>query len=80
MEVTWADKMMEKGREEGREQGFKDGAIKGKRETLLRQLTAKFGSVSEEIKSRIEELESVDELDTYLERVLTAESVEEMGL
>ncbi len=68
MEVTWADKMMEK------------GAIEGKRETLLRQLTAKFGSVSEETKSRVQALESVAELDTYLERVLTAESIDGMGL
>jgi len=72
MEVTWADKMMEKGREEGLKAG--------KRETLLRLLTAKFGPVSEEIKSRIQAIESVAELDTYLERVLTAESIGEMEL
>ena len=72
MEVTWADKMMEKGREEGLKAG--------KRETLLRQLTAKFGPVSEEITSRVQALESVAELDAYLERVLTAESIDEMGL
>jgi hypothetical protein len=54
MEGTWADKMMEKGhveglvrgREEGHEQGLKDGELKGKREILIRQLVAKFGSVS----------------------------------
>ena len=88
MEVTWADKMMEKGREkgreegreEGREQGLKAGVIEGKRETLLRQLTAKFGPVSEEMRSLVRALESADELDRYLERVLTAKSIEEMGL
>jgi flagellar biosynthesis/type III secretory pathway protein FliH len=92
MEVTWADKMMEKGRvegraegreqgrEEGREQGLKAGVIEGKRETLLRLLTAKFGSILEETRSRVQALESVVELDAYLDRVITAESIGEMGL
>ncbi len=70
----------EQGREEGHEQGFKDGTLEGKRGTLMRLLTAKFGSVSEETKSRIQALESISELDVYLERVLTAESIEDMGL
>ena len=64
MEVTWADKMM----------------ARGKRETLLRQLTAKFGEPSEETKARVEAIESAEELDTYLERILTASSIEDMGL
>ncbi len=84
MEVTWADKMMEKGREqgreEGREQGLKAGVIEGKRETLLHLLTAKFGSVSEETRSRVQALDSVAELDAYLERLLTAKSIGDMGL
>ena len=80
MEVTWADKMMEKGLVKGREQGLKAGVLEGKRETLLRLLAAKFGSVSEENRSRVQALESVDELDAYLERVLTAESIDDMGL
>ena len=68
MEVTWADKMMER------------GLIQGKRETLLRQLTAKFGAPSEGTRSRIQALESAKELDAYLERILTASSIEDMGL
>jgi hypothetical protein len=84
MEVTWADRMMEKGRvegrQEGREQGLKAGVIEGKREALLRLLNTKFGSVSEETKSRVQALESAAELDTYLERVLAAGSIEEMEL
>jgi predicted transposase/invertase (TIGR01784 family) len=76
MQVTWADKMME----QGREQGLKAGVIEGKRETLLRQLIAKFGSVSEEARSRVQALESAAELDAYLELVLKAESIDDMGL
>ena len=92
MEVTWAEKMIEKGRvegreegraqgqEEGREQGLKAGLIEGKRETLIRLLTTKFGSISEEIRFRVQALESVTELDAYLERVLVATSIDDMGL
>ena len=54
--------------------------IEGKRETLMRQLTAKFGSVSDKTRSRVYAIESVAELDSHLERVLTAKSIGEMGL
>ncbi len=84
MEVTWADKMMEKGREEGREEGREQGliagVIEGKRETLLHLLTAKFGPVSELTRSRIRALESRAKLESCLERVLTAKSIEDIGL
>ncbi len=96
MEVTWAERMIEKGRvegraegreegraqgqEEGREQGLKAGLIEGKRETLIRLLTTKFGSLSEGTRSRVQALESVAELDAYLERVLMATSIDDMGL
>ena len=76
VELTWAEKLMEKGREEGLEVGL----LKGKRETLLRQLAAKFGTVSEVATARVEAIESLDELDGLLERVLTATSLEDMKL
>ena len=44
-----------------------------KRTALLRQLAAKFGDVPEATAERIKALESIDELDRYLERVLTAD-------
>jgi predicted transposase YdaD len=68
MELTWADRMKEEGR------------LAGKRETLLQQLTKKFGSLPEEATTRVNTLESIDELNVYLDRVLTASSLEEMGL
>ena len=45
MQLTWAEKMMEKGRQ--------GGMIEGKREALLRQLTTKFGPLPEETASRV---------------------------
>jgi len=76
MELTWSEKMMEKGREQGRLSGL----IEGKRETLKHLLTKKFGSLPEKTVFRIESLDSLEELDTYLDRVLAAESLEEMDL
>ena len=61
---------------EGREKGL----IEGKREALLRLLTKKFGPLSEDVTVRLRALEAVDELDVYLDRVLTATSLEEMEL
>ncbi len=84
MEVMWGDRMKAKwakeGLEEGREKGLIEGLIEGKRETLLRLLAKKFGSLSEDVMAQIRALESVDELDVYLDRVLTATSLEEMEL
>ncbi len=72
VELTWAEKLMEKGRAVG--------VIDGKREALLRQLAAKFGPLSEVATARVEAIESLDELDGLLERVLTAASLEDMKI
>ncbi|TDI39912.1 MAG: DUF4351 domain-containing protein [Acidobacteria bacterium] len=84
MEVMWADRMKAKwakeGLEEGREKGLIEGLIEGKREALLRQLTKKFGSLSEDVTAHVRALQAVDEIDVYLDRVLTATSLEEMEL
>ena len=61
---TWSDRMR----------------AEGKRETLLRQLRTKFGPLAPETIMKIDALESLEELDTYLDRILTAESLKEMGL
>ena len=76
MEATWPDKMVEKGRVEERI----EGRLEEHRRSLLRQLEAKFGTVVEKVKLRVEAIDSSNELDTYLERILTADSFEEMGL
>jgi hypothetical protein len=76
LELTWADKLMEKGRVEGHQAGV----LEGKRETLSRQLAVKFGPLSEDVKKRIAAIGTPAELDTYLDRVPTAKSLEEIGL
>ena len=72
MELTWSERMMEQGR--------LAGLVEGKRETLKHLLTKKFGTIPEKTMARIETLDSLEELDTYLDRVLTAENLEDMGL
>jgi hypothetical protein len=56
------------------------GELKGKREILLRLLTAKFGPLPEETVVRIAAVGETSELDSYLDRVLMAASLEDIGL
>jgi hypothetical protein len=56
------------------------GIIEGKRETLLRLLAARFGPLTDDVKARIAAAGSASELDAYLDRFVTASSLEELGL
>jgi hypothetical protein len=67
VELTWADKLIEKGREQGM------------RKTLLRQLTAKFGELSDKCDERVRSMSEV-ELESVLDRVLTAATLDELDL
>jgi len=84
MQMTWAERVEKKGRKEGREEGRQEGRVEGmlegRREALLRQLTTKFGPLPEEITSKVRGVQSLQELDLYLDRVLVAASLEDMGL
>ena len=67
-ERTWAERLM------------LTGFFEGKRQTLKRQLSTKFGYLPPWVEGRIDAVASEDELDAYLEGVLTASSLAEMGL
>ena len=56
-----------------------EGVIEGKREALLRLLTAKFGPPSSETIAKVKALAST-KLDACLDRFVQAESVEDVGL
>jgi hypothetical protein len=79
-ELTWGDELIQQGMVKGREEGREQGIVQGKRDTLKRLLTAKFGSLPSTVRARIEALPSSEELDRYLDRVLAAGSLEEVGL
>ena len=61
---TWSDRMR----------------AEGKRETLLRLLEAKFGPLAPETIMKVDAMGSSTELDAYLDRIIKAESLEDMGL
>lgn len=72
VELTWADEL--------RMEGHEKGVVQGKREALKRVLIAKFGQLSSEMESRIDSVSSAETLDQYLDRVVTAAAVEDIGL
>ena len=92
VELTWSEKLeqkglekgiekgLEKGLEQGREVGREEGLVTGKREAVLRLLTAKFGELPESVRKHVERVDSADELDGYLDRVLVATSLKDMEL
>lgn len=84
MQVTWADKMMEKGvekgLEKGRQEGRQEGLLEGRRSALLRLMSQKFGPLPLQVTERIQALDSAPDLDAYLDRLLSATSLAEMGL
>ena len=84
VDETWMDKLLrqgeEKGREEGREEGLRVGVTEGKRQTLLALMERKFRSLPEKVTVRIVSIESVDELETLLDLILTASNLDEMKL
>jgi hypothetical protein len=72
VEFTWADEL--------RMEGHEKGVIQGKCEVLKRLLIAKFGPLSPEVESRVDSLSSAGTLDQYLDRVITAIALEDIGL
>lgn len=64
------------GREEGRAEGREEGRAEGRAALLEKQLTARFGFLPEDIKTRIATA-SIDELDAIGERLLSAKTLEE---
>lgn len=75
-DMSWGDKLRAEGWREGRREGLEQGAQK----MLLRLLNRRFGRLPVGVRRRIEEIDSVDRLIRLAERVLTARSLEDLGL
>ena len=71
-DMSWGDRL--------RAEGWKEGMEQGAREVLLRLLGQRFGRVPVSVRRRIVEIDSVDSLIRLAERVLTARSLEDLGL
>jgi predicted transposase YdaD len=78
--MTWSETQQAKGREEGRTEGMIQGTQKGARQLLLHQLGKRFGPLPENVRRRVETITSLDRLTELAERVLSARSLEDMGL
>lgn len=56
------------------------GIEKGTRKTLLRQMERKFGAIPESVRTRLELVKDIDELDRLSDIILSAKSIADMGL
>jgi hypothetical protein len=76
VKLTWSETL----REEGRREGVEEGAQTGVKRVLLLQLGKRFGPLPENVCRRVEAIDSLDLLTRLAERLLSAHSLEEMGL
>ena len=68
----WRQKYRREGRQEGKREGM--------REVLLRQLERRFGPIPEEKRRGMEAITSRARLNRLADKILTAQSLDEMGL
>jgi predicted transposase YdaD len=78
--MTWSETQKAMGREEGRREGRREGMEQGAHQVLLHQLGKRFGPLPETVRRQVETINSLDRLTELAERVLSAHSLEEMGL
>jgi len=76
MRKTGAEALMERGRTEGRTEAM----VQTRRQTLVRLLRKRFGSVPSDVVSVVEATDDVDQLDNWLDLFATAQTLEELGI
>jgi hypothetical protein len=67
----------EKGREEGREKGREEGLEQGRRQGILDALEARFGTLSPEVRAKVQTLVGEAPLRQALRRAITASSLQD---
>ncbi len=75
-ELTWTERIRQRGFEQGIEQGVERGAIAAKRADVATLVRARFGELPREVEARIETANR-DTLDDLLVRVVRVGSIEE---
>lgn len=84
MQMTWADKMIEKGRteglEKGRTEGLEKGRVEGMRTLVTGMIESRFGRLPADRQRRIEAIDSTDELARLADRLLVARSLDDLGI
>jgi predicted transposase/invertase (TIGR01784 family) len=66
--------------DELKEEGAKEGALRKSQQTLIRQLKRRFGNVPDGLSSTIRTTNDPEQLDEWLDQVVTAETLEELGI
>ena len=74
--TDWIEDGIQQGLEQERQQGLQQG----KQALLIRLLATKFGELPQSVTDQIQGMTTNEELDQLGIRILTAESLEEMGL
>ncbi len=74
------DQGVEKGMRKGLQKGEIKGEIKSRQTVLLRQLRNRFKTVPPAVQARIAETEDVPTLDAWLDRVLDAKKLADVGI
>ena len=76
MGKTMADVLMERGRLEGK----RKAGVQTRQQTLVRLLRRRFGEVPAGVVSAVEATTDVDQLDTWLDRLVTASTLDELEI
>jgi hypothetical protein len=67
-------------REEGRTEGRREGAVQALQNVLRRQLRARFGKVPKAVEKAVNAAADTARLNAWLDRVVTATTLEEVGI
>ena len=78
MAQTMAEHLIERGKAQGIEQGIEQGETRAKQEALLKLIRFQFDSVPESVINQITLIQSHSRLDSLFERVLTAQTLDEI--
>jgi hypothetical protein len=78
MAQTMAERLIEQGKAQVIKQGIEQGQRRAKQETLLKLLRFRFGSVPESMTNEITLIQSLARLDSLFERVLNAQTLDEI--
>lgn len=62
------------------ESALQEGQVQSLRRVLLDQMTLRFGRLPKKVRSRIERITSAQELERLARKVVTVNSLREMGL
>jgi predicted transposase YdaD len=80
MATNWVERLENKYLRQGRKEGREEGRAEGVRKVLLRQLDLRFGPLPPDVRQSVAAISSVAGLNRLAEKVVTAQSLEEMGL